>query len=205
MPIWRAQHRPPSSRLCCRISAKWRCGHEIFLLMYLAAHTFPLCSFHPSFFIFIFSLFSLSLSFPLFLFLLFPSFPLSLSFPLFNLSPLFNKVGARYRALLAGDGLDADNMRHRVKDFSLSGGYRRPFARPRNVSWLVKENRESKTHRGSEKYRARKNERKSADFISECSQNFAQEADALRWLHKASRAFWLWAARGRGRARDFTR
>lgn len=48
-----------------------------------------------------------------------------------------NAVGERYRAQLAADGLDADNMRHKVKDYSLSGGYRKPFAKPRDVSWRI--------------------------------------------------------------------
>uniref|UniRef100_A0A672HHC1 TRUD domain-containing protein n=1 Tax=Salarias fasciatus TaxID=181472 RepID=A0A672HHC1_SALFA len=42
-----------------------------------------------------------------------------------------------YRELLAADGLDIDNMRHKVKDYSLAGAYRRVLIRPTDVSWKV--------------------------------------------------------------------
>uniref|UniRef100_A0A6Q2Z6T3 TRUD domain-containing protein n=1 Tax=Esox lucius TaxID=8010 RepID=A0A6Q2Z6T3_ESOLU len=35
------------------------------------------------------------------------------------------------------DNLDIDNMRHRVKDYSLAGAYRRILIKPSDVSWLV--------------------------------------------------------------------
>ncbi|XP_029952958.1 pseudouridylate synthase 7 homolog isoform X2 [Salarias fasciatus] len=46
-------------------------------------------------------------------------------------------VGKGYRELLAADGLDIDNMRHKVKDYSLAGAYRRVLIRPTDVSWKV--------------------------------------------------------------------
>ncbi|KAM8861797.1 pseudouridylate synthase 7 homolog isoform 1-T2 [Synchiropus picturatus] len=46
-------------------------------------------------------------------------------------------VGKGYRELLSADGLDIDNMRHKVKDYSLSGAYRRVVIRPTDVSWEV--------------------------------------------------------------------
>uniref|UniRef100_A0A3Q1IZN8 Pseudouridylate synthase 7 homolog n=1 Tax=Anabas testudineus TaxID=64144 RepID=A0A3Q1IZN8_ANATE len=46
-------------------------------------------------------------------------------------------VGKGYRELLAADGLDIDNMRHKVKDYSLAGAYRRVIIRPSDVSWEV--------------------------------------------------------------------
>ncbi|XP_023180636.1 pseudouridylate synthase 7 homolog isoform X2 [Xiphophorus maculatus] len=46
-------------------------------------------------------------------------------------------VGEGYRELLSADGLDLDNMRHKVKDYSLAGAYRRIIVRPTDVSWEV--------------------------------------------------------------------
>lgn len=46
-------------------------------------------------------------------------------------------VGKGYRELLSADGLDIDNMRHKVKDYSLAGAYRRIIIRPSDVSWEV--------------------------------------------------------------------
>lgn len=46
-------------------------------------------------------------------------------------------VGEGYRELLSADGLDIDNMRHKVKDYSLAGAYRRIIIRPSDVSWSV--------------------------------------------------------------------
>lgn len=47
----------------------------------------------------------------------------------------FLSVGKGYRELLSADGLDIDKMRHRVKDYSLAGAYRRIVIRPTDVSW----------------------------------------------------------------------
>ncbi|KAK5615426.1 multisubstrate pseudouridine synthase 7 [Crenichthys baileyi] len=46
-------------------------------------------------------------------------------------------IGDGYRELLSADGLDLDNMRHKVKDYSLAGAYRRIIIRPTDVSWEV--------------------------------------------------------------------
>ncbi|CAL8260953.1 unnamed protein product [Merluccius merluccius] len=46
-------------------------------------------------------------------------------------------VGKGYREMLTADGLDIDTMRHKVKDYSLAGAYRRVVIRPSNVSWSV--------------------------------------------------------------------
>lgn len=51
------------------------------------------------------------------------------------LSPVFLSVGKGYRELLSADSLDIDNMRHKVKDYSLAGAYRRIIIRPTDVSW----------------------------------------------------------------------
>uniref|UniRef100_A0A3Q3VJM3 Pseudouridylate synthase 7 homolog n=1 Tax=Mola mola TaxID=94237 RepID=A0A3Q3VJM3_MOLML len=42
-----------------------------------------------------------------------------------------------YGELLSADGLDIDNMRHKVKDYSLAGAYRRIIIRPADVSWEI--------------------------------------------------------------------
>lgn len=46
-------------------------------------------------------------------------------------------VGGGYREMLSADGLDIDNMRHKIKDYSLAGAYRRVIIRPTDVSWEV--------------------------------------------------------------------
>ena len=46
-------------------------------------------------------------------------------------------VGKGYREMLTADGLDIDTMRHKVKDYSLAGAYRRVVIRPSDVSWSV--------------------------------------------------------------------
>ncbi|XP_007244365.2 pseudouridylate synthase 7 homolog isoform X1 [Astyanax mexicanus] len=48
-----------------------------------------------------------------------------------------HEVGKGYRDMLAADNLDIDNMRHKVKDYSLAGAYRRILIRPSDVSWEV--------------------------------------------------------------------
>uniref|UniRef100_A0A4W5MPE7 Pseudouridylate synthase 7 homolog n=1 Tax=Hucho hucho TaxID=62062 RepID=A0A4W5MPE7_9TELE len=42
-----------------------------------------------------------------------------------------------YREKLSADNLDIDNMRHRVRDYSLAGAYRRILIKPSDVSWEV--------------------------------------------------------------------
>ncbi|XP_077567235.1 pseudouridylate synthase 7 homolog [Stigmatopora nigra] len=46
-------------------------------------------------------------------------------------------VGNGYKEMLSADGLDIDNMRHKIKDYSLAGAYRRVLIRPSDVSWDV--------------------------------------------------------------------
>uniref|UniRef100_A0A8C7CVH2 Pseudouridylate synthase 7 homolog n=2 Tax=Oncorhynchus kisutch TaxID=8019 RepID=A0A8C7CVH2_ONCKI len=46
-------------------------------------------------------------------------------------------VGKGYREKLSADNLDIDNMRHRVRDYSLAGAYRRILIKPSDVSWEV--------------------------------------------------------------------
>ncbi|CAL9695131.1 unnamed protein product [Knipowitschia caucasica] len=46
-------------------------------------------------------------------------------------------VGSGYKEMLEADGLDINNMRHKIKDYSLSGAYRRVVIRPTDVSWSV--------------------------------------------------------------------
>ncbi|XP_062403560.1 pseudouridylate synthase 7 homolog isoform X2 [Sardina pilchardus] len=46
-------------------------------------------------------------------------------------------VGKGYREMLTADNLDIDNMRHKIRDYSLAGAYRLILIRPQNVSWEV--------------------------------------------------------------------
>ncbi|XP_066523202.1 pseudouridylate synthase 7 homolog isoform X2 [Hoplias malabaricus] len=48
-----------------------------------------------------------------------------------------HEVGKGYRDLLAADNLDIDHMKHKVRDYSLAGAYRRILIRPSDVSWEV--------------------------------------------------------------------
>lgn len=48
-----------------------------------------------------------------------------------------HKVAVAYEEMLAADKLDIKNMRHRVKDYSLAGAYRKIIIRPQDVSWEV--------------------------------------------------------------------
>ncbi|XP_077120870.1 pseudouridylate synthase 7 homolog isoform X2 [Ranitomeya variabilis] len=48
-----------------------------------------------------------------------------------------HKLAAAYEEMLAADKLDIKNMRHRVKDYSLAGAYRKILIRPQDVSWEV--------------------------------------------------------------------
>lgn len=47
----------------------------------------------------------------------------------------FVTVSEAYREMLTADSLDIDNMRHTIRDYSLSGAYRKIIIRPQNVSW----------------------------------------------------------------------
>ncbi|XP_016431392.1 pseudouridylate synthase 7 homolog [Sinocyclocheilus rhinocerous] len=46
-----------------------------------------------------------------------------------------HSVGGGYRDMLSADDLDIDSMRHKVRDYSLAGAYRRILTRPSDVSW----------------------------------------------------------------------
>ncbi|XP_074235376.1 pseudouridylate synthase 7 homolog isoform X3 [Saimiri boliviensis] len=48
-----------------------------------------------------------------------------------------HKIREAYREMLTADNLDIDNMRHKIRDYSLSGAYRKIIIRPQNVSWDV--------------------------------------------------------------------
>ncbi|KAG8577170.1 hypothetical protein GDO81_010094 [Engystomops pustulosus] len=48
-----------------------------------------------------------------------------------------HKLAAAYEEMLAVDKLDIKNMRHRVKDYSLAGAYRKLLIHPQDVSWEV--------------------------------------------------------------------
>ncbi|XP_056429513.1 pseudouridylate synthase 7 homolog isoform X2 [Hyla sarda] len=48
-----------------------------------------------------------------------------------------HKLAEAYEEMLAVDKLDIKNMRHRVKDYSLAGAYRKILIRPQDVSWEV--------------------------------------------------------------------
>ncbi|XP_059568760.1 pseudouridylate synthase 7 homolog isoform X2 [Myotis daubentonii] len=48
-----------------------------------------------------------------------------------------HKSNDAYREMLTADNLDIDNMRHKIRDYSLSGAYRKIIIRPQNVSWEV--------------------------------------------------------------------
>ncbi|XP_052029015.1 pseudouridylate synthase 7 homolog isoform X1 [Apodemus sylvaticus] len=48
-----------------------------------------------------------------------------------------HKISEAYREMLAADNLDIDNMRHTIRDYSLSGAYRKIIIRPQSVSWEV--------------------------------------------------------------------
>ncbi|KAK2514563.1 hypothetical protein Q9233_014931 [Columba guinea] len=46
-------------------------------------------------------------------------------------------VGEAYKEMLVADNLDINNMRHKIRDYSLSGAYRKIIIRPQNVNWEV--------------------------------------------------------------------
>ncbi|XP_018421944.1 PREDICTED: pseudouridylate synthase 7 homolog isoform X1 [Nanorana parkeri] len=48
-----------------------------------------------------------------------------------------HKLAAAYEEMLATDKLDIKNMRHKIKDYSLAGAYRKLLIRPQDVSWEV--------------------------------------------------------------------
>ncbi|XP_053113399.1 pseudouridylate synthase 7 homolog isoform X2 [Hemicordylus capensis] len=50
-----------------------------------------------------------------------------------------HKIGEAYKKILAADNLDIGNMKHKIRDYSLSGAYRKIIIRPQNVSWELVE------------------------------------------------------------------
>ncbi|KAG1929645.1 pseudouridylate synthase [Pimephales promelas] len=46
-----------------------------------------------------------------------------------------HSVGRGYGEMLSADDLDIQNMRHKVRDYSLAGAYRKLLIRPSDVSW----------------------------------------------------------------------
>ncbi|XP_067861118.1 pseudouridylate synthase 7 homolog isoform X2 [Heptranchias perlo] len=48
-----------------------------------------------------------------------------------------HKIGKAYEEMMAADGLDINNMRHKIRDYSLSGAYRKIIIRPQNVTWEI--------------------------------------------------------------------
>ncbi|CAH3151205.1 unnamed protein product [Porites lobata] len=46
-----------------------------------------------------------------------------------------NHMKDHYKKIMADDGLDISNMRHKVKDYSLSGAYRKLIVKPSLMSW----------------------------------------------------------------------
>ncbi|XP_075414643.1 pseudouridylate synthase 7 homolog isoform X2 [Tenrec ecaudatus] len=48
-----------------------------------------------------------------------------------------HQISDAYREMLTADHLDIDNMRHKIRDYSLSGAYRKIIVRPQNVGWEV--------------------------------------------------------------------
>uniref|UniRef100_A0A452UWA3 Pseudouridylate synthase 7 homolog n=1 Tax=Ursus maritimus TaxID=29073 RepID=A0A452UWA3_URSMA len=57
--------------------------------------------------------------------------------PGFDVTYPKHKISEAYREMLTADNLDIDNMRHKIRDYSLSGAYRKIIIRPQNVSWEV--------------------------------------------------------------------
>eukprot|EP00124_Ichthyophonus_hoferi_P001206 Ihof_evm16s57 gene=Ihof_evmTU16s57 len=48
-----------------------------------------------------------------------------------------NDLHNSYRELMAKDNIDIDNMRHSIKDYSLSGAYRKIIIRPGDMTWQI--------------------------------------------------------------------
>lgn len=46
-----------------------------------------------------------------------------------------HKIGEAYKDILAADNLNISNMKHKIRDYSLSGAYRKIIIRPQNVNW----------------------------------------------------------------------
>ncbi|XP_072509204.1 pseudouridylate synthase 7 homolog isoform X2 [Notamacropus eugenii] len=48
-----------------------------------------------------------------------------------------HKISETYKEMLAADHLNIENMKHKIRDYSLSGAYRKIIIRPQDVSWEV--------------------------------------------------------------------
>ncbi|XP_032895802.1 pseudouridylate synthase 7 homolog isoform X6 [Amblyraja radiata] len=48
-----------------------------------------------------------------------------------------HKIGNAYEEIMAADGLNIKNMRHKIRDYSLSGAYRKIIIHPQNVTWEI--------------------------------------------------------------------
>ncbi|XP_067915389.1 pseudouridylate synthase 7 homolog isoform X2 [Heterodontus francisci] len=48
-----------------------------------------------------------------------------------------HKIGKAYEEMMAVDGLDINNMKHKIRDYSLSGAYRKIIIHPQNVTWQI--------------------------------------------------------------------
>ncbi|XP_078091804.1 pseudouridylate synthase 7 homolog isoform X2 [Mustelus asterias] len=48
-----------------------------------------------------------------------------------------HKIGKAYEEMMAADGLDINNMKHKIRDYSLSGAYRKIIICPENVTWEI--------------------------------------------------------------------
>ncbi|XP_077981805.1 pseudouridylate synthase 7 homolog [Glandiceps talaboti] len=48
-----------------------------------------------------------------------------------------NQVGVWYKEILSEDGLDINNMKHSVKDYSLVGSYRKIVGKPEQCTWNI--------------------------------------------------------------------
>ncbi|XP_055509174.1 pseudouridylate synthase 7 homolog isoform X1 [Leucoraja erinacea] len=48
-----------------------------------------------------------------------------------------HKIGNAYEEMMAADGLNINNMRHKIRDYSLSGAYRKIIIHPQNVTWEI--------------------------------------------------------------------
>ncbi|XP_062438051.1 pseudouridylate synthase 7 homolog isoform X3 [Rhea pennata] len=57
--------------------------------------------------------------------------------PGFDVTYPKHKIGEAYKEMLVADNLDINNMRHKIRDYSLSGAYRKIIIRPQNVNWEV--------------------------------------------------------------------
>ncbi|CAN6611080.1 multisubstrate pseudouridine synthase 7 [Trichomonascus vanleenenianus] len=65
-------------------------------------------------------------------------FDIVLPTPGFDIKYPENEVSKVYHEIMAADGLDINNMKRNIREFSLSGAYRNVVVRPGNVEWWIK-------------------------------------------------------------------